>query len=123
MEDYRTPEWKEPECFEGHLNEQQLSKLEHTDEKRELKTALMLSQLSQAVDFCIGWAKALALSGRQLEKDQRELKNKVDKEVQHSFEEQDRRIIRIEAKMLVGQWAAGIVVGAILVEVVRKWFR
>lgn len=123
MEDYRTPEWKEPECFEGHLNEQQLQKLDQPDEKRELKTALMLSQLSQAVDFCIGWAKVLAQSGRQLERDQRELKTKVDGAIQTKFEEQDLRLERLESKAMVGQWAAGIVGGAILVEMVRKFFR
>lgn len=123
MEDYRTPEWKDPECFEGHLNEQQLAKLEQQDPKRDMKTALMLSQLSQAVDFCIGWAKALAQSGRQLEKEQQELKKKVDQGVTDRFEDQERRLETVEWKLRVGQWLAGIVVGAILVETVRKWFR
>lgn len=123
MEDYRTPEWKEPECFEGHLNEQQLSKLEQPDTKRDLKTALMLSQLSQAVDFCIGWAKALAQSGRTLEQEQKSLKKVVDEGISKKFEEQERRISKLESKATVGQWVAGIVGGAILVETVRKLFR
>lgn len=123
MEEYRTPEWKEPECFEGHLNEEQLAKLEKEDPKRELKTALVMSQLSQAVDFCIGWSKALALSGRQLEKEQFEIRAEIKTGLDKKLEEQEKRLARLEARVTVGQWAAGIVGGAILVEMVRKFFR
>lgn len=113
--DYRTPEWQEPKCFEGHLNEEQLVQLERQDAKRDVKTALMLSQLSQAVDFCIGWSKLLVGSVRHGEHNQFEMEKRQDTV--------DLRIDRLEQKLKVAQWIAGIVGAALLVEVVRGWFR
>ena len=51
------------------------------------------------------------------------MKTVVDEGISKQFEDQERRIAKLESKATVGQWVAGIVGGAILVETVRKLFR
>ena len=113
--EHRTPEWEDPQCFEGHLNEKQLAELEKQDAKRDVRTALMLSQLSQAVDFSIGWTKLLVLNVRSLEKENEELRK--------TSETQGARILQLEDRFRAVMWLAGTVIGAVLIETVRRWYR
>ena len=108
--DLRTPAWKEPEPFEGRLSEEQLDGLQ----KREIKIAMMLSQLSQAGDFTIGWVRMLVENQRRTEEELAQINAKCA-----AYElEMDR----LRSKVLVGQWAMGIVASAVLLEIVKKWF-
>lgn len=120
--EHRTPEWEDQECFEGHLNEEQLGSLEKQDPRREIKTALMLSQLSQGVDFSIGWIKLLVSNVRSLELDMDLVKSEQVAALQKRCDEQNLEIDRLKTKIAFGQWLVVIVLGAALIEIVRKWF-
>jgi len=102
------PEFSEPEAFEGTLTEQQIEGLD----KGQLKTALMLSQLSQAGDFAISWTRILAEHSR---KQDSELEA-----IQLKLAALESEIARLRWVVQLAQWLAGVCCAAALVEIVRR---